>query len=91
MPTTVVCTICEKAERSLSEEREVGEVSDELSVMECGLCWDIVHAECLKEKYENLTSDGIVNEDLPNSWECAKCCHEGKNLQLKVGCKLCST
>jgi len=30
------------------------------------------------------TSNGIYNEDLPNSWECPKCCKEGKNLESKV-------
>lgn len=29
--------------------------------------------------------DGVVNEDLPNSWECPPCCKEGKNIEYKVG------
>ena len=28
--------------------------------------------------------EGIVNEDLPNSWECPKCCKEGKNVEYRV-------
>lgn len=28
--------------------------------------------------------EGVVNEDLPNSWECPKCCKEGKNIEYKV-------
>jgi F-box/leucine-rich repeat protein 10/11 len=28
--------------------------------------------------------DGVVNEDLPNSWECPKCCKEGKNVEYRV-------
>jgi hypothetical protein len=28
--------------------------------------------------------EGVVNEDLPNSWECPKCCKEGKNVEYKV-------
>ena len=35
-------------------------------------------------RYEGLDSEGVVNEDLPNSWECLKCCNEGKQGQLKV-------
>lgn len=27
---------------------------------------------------------GTFNEDLPNSWECARCLKEGKNLESKV-------
>jgi hypothetical protein len=28
---------------------------------------------------------GSVDEDLPNSWECPKCCKEGRNANYKVG------
>jgi F-box/leucine-rich repeat protein 10/11 len=28
--------------------------------------------------------EGVVNEDLPNSWECPKCCKEGKNVEYRV-------
>lgn len=27
---------------------------------------------------------GVVNEDLPNSWECLSCCVSGKNTDYKV-------
>nr|CAD7413379.1 unnamed protein product [Timema poppensis] len=27
--------------------------------------------------------EGVVNEDLPNSWECPKCCKEGKNVEYR--------
>lgn len=29
-------------------------------------------------------SEGMVNEDLPNSWECPKCCRDGRNIEYKV-------
>lgn len=29
-------------------------------------------------------ADGVVNEDLPNSWECPKCCKDGKNVEYRV-------
>ena len=51
---------------------------------QCGLCWEIVHPLCLSQKFENLTTEGVLNEDLPNSWKCAKCCYDGKEGQLKV-------
>ncbi|XP_046544000.1 lysine-specific demethylase 2A-like isoform X2 [Haliotis rubra] len=80
LPHTVTCCICEKDGKMASEDNP-----DEIEtiVMECSLCWEIVHPACLKEKYDSLDNDGIVNEDLPNSWECAKCCNEGKQGQLK--------
>ena len=54
------------------------------TLMECGICWEIVHPNCLKKKYENLEGDGAVNEDLPNSWICPKCSNDGKEKHLKV-------
>ena len=63
-------------------KNEFGEMMSNL--MECGICWEIVHPNCLKKKHENLESDGIINEDLPNSWKCPKCCCDGKEGQLKV-------
>ncbi|XP_042297626.1 lysine-specific demethylase 2B isoform X7 [Sceloporus undulatus] len=30
-------------------------------------------------------SDGVVNEELPNCWECPKCNHAGKTGKLKLG------
>ena len=56
------------------------------SLMECGICWEIVHPTCMAEKFPNLSHEGIVNEDLPSSWECPKCCDGGKQGQMKVGC-----
>ena len=54
------------------------------TLMECGICWKIMHPSCLREKYPEVTNDGVINEDLPNSWECPKCCSSGRRGQLKV-------
>lgn len=59
------------------------------ALMECGICWEIVHPNCFKQKNENIEGDGVVNEDLPNSWECPKCCQDGKRGQIKVKTKFC--
>ena len=75
------CMICGKDERINNPTKE-GETTTTL--MECGICWEIVHPSCLRQKYENLDNEGTINEDLPNSWECPKCCHDGKQGQLKV-------
>ncbi|KAK3085173.1 hypothetical protein FSP39_025494 [Pinctada imbricata] len=72
------CMICGKDERT-----NTGQGETSTSLMECGICWEIVHPECLRQKYENLDNEGNINEDLPNSWECPKCCHDGKQGQLK--------
>lgn len=54
------------------------------ALMECGICWKICHPICLLRANPWLTSEGVVNDDLPNSWECPVCCTEGKHGQIKV-------
>ena len=80
LPNSAVCKICNTDERN--EEADPGCIT---KLMECGICWEIVHPECLvKNLPEEVSEEGNVNEDLPNSWECPKCCHAGKQGTLKV-------
>jgi len=79
LPNSSVCLICSLPGKTSPEDPE--DMSRQ--IMECGICWEISHPACLKEKYENLDNEGNINEDLPNSWECSKCCNEGKQGQLK--------
>ena len=53
-------------------------------LMECNVCWKIVHPYCLRETYPQLTHDGVINDELPNSWECPKCCDAGAPKNVKV-------
>ncbi|KAL5016594.1 hypothetical protein ScPMuIL_006183 [Solemya velum] len=80
LPNTAICILCGKDDRIMAED------SDELisTLMECGICWEIVHPNCLSKKYDNLDNEGAVNEDLPNQWECPKCCNSGKQGQIKT-------
>ena len=48
------------------------------------MCWEIVHVPCLQQKYENLNSEGVVNEDVRQQWECPKCTHDTTQGQLQV-------
>lgn len=52
------------------------------SLMECSICYDISHPDCSHKLTPNVS--GLVNEDLPNSWECPRCCESGKNADYKV-------
>lgn len=52
------------------------------SLMECSVCYEISHPDCAQRSTQ--TASGVVNEDLPNSWECPKCCDAGKNNDYKV-------
>ncbi|KAL6259385.1 hypothetical protein P5V15_009303 [Pogonomyrmex californicus] len=47
--------------------------------MECSICFDIVHPECIGLNSKEIT----VNDDLPNSWECPQCCEQGRNLDYR--------
>ncbi|GFO37758.1 lysine-specific demethylase 2b-like [Plakobranchus ocellatus] len=80
LPSASVCLLCNQGDQSNPEDPD--DIST--SLMECGICWEIVHPRCLRKKHENLENEGVVNEDLPNSWECLKCCNEGRQGQLKV-------
>lgn len=49
-------------------------------LMECSICYDIVHPECIGLNSEEITT---VNDDVPNSWECPECCERGRNLDSR--------
>nr|XP_015221611.1 PREDICTED: lysine-specific demethylase 2B isoform X2 [Lepisosteus oculatus] len=72
LPHTAVCLVCGEAgkEDTLEEEKEKFNVM----LMECSICNEIVHPGCLKVK----DAGGLVNDELPNCWECPKCNHAGK-------------
>lgn len=51
------------------------------SLFECCICFKVSHLKCLSSKYEEV--EGIVNEDVPNSWECPECVKLGYNKDYK--------
>lgn len=58
------------------------------TLMECSVCYEIAHSDCAQKtcekEGEGSQLNGVVNEDLPNSWECPFCCISGKNTDYKV-------
>ncbi|XP_048036994.1 lysine-specific demethylase 2B isoform X3 [Megalobrama amblycephala] len=72
LPHTAVCLVCGEAGKEDTVENEEDKFN--LMLMECSICNEILHPECLKEK----DSSGVVNDELPNCWECPKCNHAGK-------------
>lgn len=58
------------------------------TLMECSVCYEIAHPDCAQKacekEGEGSQLNGVVNEDLPNSWECPFCCISGKNTDYKV-------
>nr|XP_057907996.1 lysine-specific demethylase 2B isoform X1 [Doryrhamphus excisus] len=72
LPHTAVCVVCGEAGKEDTVEGE--EEKFNLMLMECSICNEIVHPHCLKVK----DSSGVINDELPNCWECPKCNHAGK-------------
>ncbi|XP_034453454.1 lysine-specific demethylase 2A [Hippoglossus hippoglossus] len=66
LPNTARCAICREGELDESDPST-------FSLMECSVCSQIAHRQCIKEPGE-----GKINDDLPSCWECPKCC-QGKS------------
>ena len=70
LPHNAVCAVCTREEHpGSSGVKGESEIS---SLMECHQCYEIVHPECQAEQQES-EFEGVINEDLANSWECPKC------------------
>uniref|UniRef100_A0A8C7F254 Lysine-specific demethylase 2B n=1 Tax=Oncorhynchus kisutch TaxID=8019 RepID=A0A8C7F254_ONCKI len=76
LPHTAVCLVCGEAGKEDTVEEEEDKFN--LMLMECSICNEIVHPLCLKN------SGGVVNEELPNCWECPKCNHAGKTGKVSI-------
>ncbi|XP_051971872.1 lysine-specific demethylase 2B isoform X3 [Xyrauchen texanus] len=72
LPHTAVCLVCGEAGKEDTAENDEDKFN--VMLMECSVCNEIVHPACLKEK----DAGGVVNDELPNCWECPKCNHAGK-------------
>lgn len=88
LPVTAQCVYC-----SLDGWRQVPispqtkmqqSVEGPSALMECSVCYEISHPECAQGLATVQNTAGVVNEDLPNSWECPTCCILGKNNDYKV-------
>uniref|UniRef100_A0A669DEH3 Lysine-specific demethylase 2B n=1 Tax=Oreochromis niloticus TaxID=8128 RepID=A0A669DEH3_ORENI len=80
LPHTAVCLVCGEAGKEDTVEDE--EEKFNLMLMECSICNEIVHPNCLKVKIKD--SNGVVNDELPNCWECPKCNHAGKTGKVSI-------
>ena len=46
-------------------------------LMECRVCYQLVHPACLASSTPDLTHAGVLDEDLLSSWDCGRCCETG--------------
>ncbi|TDH13388.1 hypothetical protein EPR50_G00057020 [Perca flavescens] len=79
LPHTAVCVVCKEAGKEDTLEDEDDKFN--FMLMECSICNEIVHPHCLKVS----DASGVVNDELPNCWECPKCNHAGKSGKQKRG------
>ncbi|XP_050521570.1 jmjC domain-containing histone demethylation protein 1-like isoform X3 [Daktulosphaira vitifoliae] len=84
LPITAACSICSLDGWGQQIVLPIQKAAKETpsNLMECSVCFEIVHPDCLLRQ-SVYSNNGTYNEDLPNSWECPKCCKEGKNLESK--------
>uniref|UniRef100_A0A8D9A856 [histone H3]-dimethyl-L-lysine(36) demethylase n=1 Tax=Cacopsylla melanoneura TaxID=428564 RepID=A0A8D9A856_9HEMI len=83
LPITAACSLCglDGWGQPLVIPIQKTNKDSSSTLMECSVCYQIVHPDCLEKHFPN--GEGMVNEDLPNSWECSKCCADGKNIEYK--------
>lgn len=91
LPVTAQCIFCHLDgwhKQPVTSPQVKSQITQELgpsSLMECSVCYEITHPECAQKACgEGIQVNGVVNEDLPNSWECPLCCMSGKNTDYKV-------
>uniref|UniRef100_A0A9J8CPT1 Lysine-specific demethylase 2B n=1 Tax=Cyprinus carpio carpio TaxID=630221 RepID=A0A9J8CPT1_CYPCA len=77
LPHTAVCLVCGEAGKEDTVENEEDKFN--MMLMECSVCNEIIHPGCLK-----VDSGGVVNDELPNCWECPKCNHAGKTGKVSI-------
>lgn len=85
LPVTAQCVYCHLdgwRQTPVSPQGKLQATLDGPSaLMECSVCYEIAHPDCSQKQAQ--ISSSIVNEDLPNSWECPLCCKSGKNTDYK--------
>ncbi|XP_056274859.1 LOW QUALITY PROTEIN: lysine (K)-specific demethylase 2Ba [Pseudoliparis swirei] len=81
LPHTAVCVVCKEAGKEDTLEEEEDKFN--FMLMECSICNEIVHPNCLKVS----EASGVVNDELPNCWECPKCNHAGKSGKVSTNIK----
>lgn len=90
LPVTAQCVFCNLdgwRQTPVSPQAKLQASLDGPSgLMECSVCYEISHPDCAQKEEAAAAqhATGVVNEDLPNSWECPSCCISGKNNDYKV-------
>ncbi|XP_053551081.1 F-box/LRR-repeat protein 19 isoform X2 [Bombina bombina] len=78
LPHTAVCLLCGEAGKEDTVQDEDQKFN--LSLMECTICNEIVHPGCFKMG----KADAVINNEIPNCWECPRCKREGRTSKDSV-------
>lgn len=85
LPVTAQCVYCHldgwRQTPVVPQAKQQQTLEGPSALMECSVCYEIAHPDCAAQHAQN--TNGVVNEDLPNSWECPTCCRSGKNNDYK--------
>lgn len=92
LPVTAQCVFCHldgwRQTPVSPQTKQLASLDGPSALMECSVCYEIAHPDCALSALDGTEyaadAKGIVNEDLPNSWECPSCCKSGKNNDYKV-------
>ncbi|KAH8258379.1 hypothetical protein KR038_010337 [Drosophila bunnanda] len=91
LPVTAQCVYCHldgwRQTPVSPQTKQLATIDGPSALMECSVCYEIAHPDCALSQLDGTEdaaeAKGIVNEDLPNSWECPSCCRSGKNYDYK--------
>lgn len=81
LPVTAACKVCHLDGWGQHPAPLMGKPTPTTpsTLMECIICYDIVHPSCL-----DIDTKKIIScEDIPNSWDCPSCCQSGRNLDAR--------
>ncbi|XP_052551668.1 lysine-specific demethylase 2A isoform X1 [Tympanuchus pallidicinctus] len=73
LPHSVTCALCGEVDQNEDSQ------DFEKKLMECCICNEIVHPGCLQ-----MDGEGLLNDELPNCWECPKC-YQGDDTEKGQG------
>ncbi|XP_014091056.2 jmjC domain-containing histone demethylation protein 1 isoform X1 [Bactrocera oleae] len=91
LPVTAQCFVCHldgwRQVPVSPQTKQLASLEGPSTLMECSVCYEIAHPDCARSLLDGTDdaadAKGVVNEDLPNSWECPSCCRSGKNNDYK--------
>ncbi|XP_058808657.1 jmjC domain-containing histone demethylation protein 1-like [Phymastichus coffea] len=77
LPVTAACKVCKLDGWGQHPAPLMGKQGPTVpsTLLECSICFEIVHPQCTGHDLQSI----VVNDDVPNSWECFDCCESGRN------------